>query len=175
MMTGTNLGKIPIGLDIIGMIKKHKNLYLLLINEQEFERFECLKAAEDVFRKYDFDPKKVFLVNNNARNAEYKEEFGINLNVHGTRAEPLSLTKIPKIDFIEDKKGPFFMSHNHSLREHRLGLICLLKKYGIIENFDWSYLRLWTLKDSDPMAIFGRMFNKTDLEFLKDEIDFLIN
>lgn len=170
-----SLGKMPIGLDIIGLIKKHKNLYLLLINEQEFERFECLKAAEDVFRNYHFDPKKVFLVNNNARNAEYKQEFGINLNVHGTRAEPLSLTKIPKINFIEDKKGPFFMTHNHSLREHRLGLICLLKKYGMLQDFDWSYLRLWTLPDSDPMTIFGRMFNKTDLNFLKDEIDFLIN
>ena len=168
-------GKIPIGLDIVGLLKKYHNLYLLLINEQEFEKYESYKVIEREFGKYELDLKKIFLVGNNSRAFEYKKELGLKINVHSTRAEPLSLLKIPRIDFRPDKEGPLFMTHNHSLREHRLGLICLLKKYDLLDDFDWSYLKLWTLPAADPMPIFERIFNKDDIKILKPEIDFLIN
>ena len=170
-----SLDKIPIGLDIIGLIKRHQNLYLLLINEQEYEHYNSYKKVEGVFGKYDLDLSKIFFVTNNSRAFEYKKELGLKINVHSTRAEPLSLLKVPLVDYTPEKNGALFMCHNHSLREHRLGLICLLKKYDLLENFDWSYLRLWTLPDSDPIPIFGRIFNQDDIKILTKEISFLIN
>jgi hypothetical protein len=168
-------GKIPVGLDIIGLIKQHKNLYLLLINEQEYEKFECFSAAQETFAKYQLDLSKIFLVSNNARSFEYKINLGLKINVHGTRAEPLSQIGIPKIDWVENKEGKFFMTHNHSIRDHRVGLIALLKKYDILKDVDWSFLKLWNLPNEDPKHIFCRIFNRDEMEWLKPEMDFLIN
>lgn len=167
--------KIPIGLDIVGLLKRHKNLFLLLINEQEYEKYECFRAAEISFAKYNLDLSKIFLVSNNARSAEYKRELGLNINVHGSRAEPLSQLNVPKLDFVENKNGKFFMTHNHSIRDHRVGLICLLKKYNILEDVDWSFLKLWNLPNEDPGPIFRRVFSQSQMDFLKPEIDFVIN
>lgn len=166
-------GRIPIGDDIIGPLKRSRNLFLLLINDQEMEPYEIFNEMDRNLEIRGIDPRKVFLLNNNSRNAEYKKELGSNINVHSCRAMPLALAKTPKVNFVENKEGSFFMSHNHSLREHRTGLFTLLKKYNLLDEFDWSYLKLWRLPGEDWMGAFRKIFREEDIKMLMPEIKYL--
>lgn len=167
-----HLDKLPIGDDMIGHFQRKPNLFLLLINDQEIEPIETINKLDLALNRNNIDPKKVFLVNNNSRNLEYKKDLKSNINVHSCRAMPLALTKTPKSKFITDKKGCFFMSHNHSLRESRSAFICLIKKYNLIYDFDWSYLKLWRMPTQDWETIYRRIFNDLDMKFLMPEIEY---
>jgi len=164
--------KLPIGDDMIGHFQRKNNLFLLLINDQEIEPKETISKLDPVLRRNNIDPKKVFLINNNSRNLEYKREVGSNVNIHSSRVMPLALAKTPKSIFVEDKKGCFFMSHNHSLRESRSAFVCLIKKYNLIQDFDWSYLKLWRLPTQDWNTIYRRIFNDYDMKLLMPEIEY---
>jgi hypothetical protein len=157
---------------MIGHFQRKNNLYLLLINDQEIEPMETISKLDFALERNNIDPKKVFLVNNNSRNWEYKRELGSNINVHSTRAMPLALSKIPKSNFVENKEGCFFMSHNHSLRESRSAFVCLIKKYNLIDDFDWSYLKLWRMPTQDWETIYRRIFNDSDMNFMMPEIKY---
>jgi hypothetical protein len=164
--------RLPIGDDMIGPFQRKPNLFLLLINDQEIEPRETISKLDLALERNNIDPKKVFLVNNNSRNLEYKKELGSNINVHSCRAMPLALTKTPKSIFVENKEGSFFMSHNHSLRESRSAFVCLIKKYGLIDDFDWSYLKLWRMPTQDWNEIYRRIFNDLDMKLLMPEIEY---
>ena len=97
--------RLPIGDDMIGHFQRKPNLFLLLINDQEIEPMETISKLDMALEKNDIDPRKVFLVNNNSRNWEYKRELGSNINVHSTRAMPLALAKVPRSNFVENKEG----------------------------------------------------------------------
>jgi hypothetical protein len=164
--------RLPIGDDMIGHFQRKPNLFLLLINDQEIEPMETISKLDLALERNKIDPKKVFLVNNNSRNWEYKRELGSNINVHSCRAMPLALAKIPRSNFVENKEGCFFMSHNHSLRESRSAFVCLLKKYNLIDDFDWSYLKLWRMPTQDWDGIYRKIFNDADMKFMMPEIEY---
>ena len=68
------------------------------------------------------------------------------------------------------------MVHNRTLKSHRLGILCLLKKYNILDNVDWSLLRGSVLKnmfnDDDIFVewFFSNVFSDEITTSLKNEI-----
>ena len=65
----------------------------------------------------------------------------------------------------------FFLCHNRSPRIHRYGLLCLLKKYNILDNTNWSLINGWSF-DKEAKSQFTSILNSEDILNLSDEIEY---
>jgi hypothetical protein len=78
--------------------------------------------------------------------------------------------------FIEDKAGDFFMCHNRGPKPHRYGLLCMLKKHGILDYVDWSLILGWYRKNerkhNKDSIFYEPVFNNEDFGFYKSEIEY---
>jgi hypothetical protein len=81
----------------------------------------------------------------------------------------------------EPDKEFLFMVHNRALKSHRLGILCLLKKYNILDDVDWSLLRAHQIKNLiTPKGFivdwfFKDVFNEEVQESLKNEVNYFSN
>jgi hypothetical protein len=155
--------KLPISEKVINYLKNHKNLRILLINEQEIETKETLKKLDTIIYNYKLNPKQFFIISNNSKLLKYKKELGINFNVHTSRIAGYALKYLINLKFNHIKEY-LFLCHNRTSKNHRHGLLILLKKYNIISDVDWSLLE----NNSNVYDI----FTKYDIENLKEEINF---
>jgi hypothetical protein len=120
---------LPVDLDVIEMVKKHDNLYLIIMNECEYEPKQALERLTNIVRSLNINQRKVWYIHNNEKLPQHKIELGSEINVHAARSMSTALKYGQKVDFIEDKEpGSFFLCMNRSPRIHRYAILCLLKK-----------------------------------------------
>jgi PncC family amidohydrolase len=148
------------------------------MNEQEAERKETLILLDKWSREAGLNQKQIWFSNNNPRLEEFKNEIGTEINVHSTvRLANFTansvIHSVGRVGFKPDKEGEFFMCHNRRPRPHRYGLLCLLKKSGVLEDVDWSLVQGFQFKDNKhPEAFFGEIFNNDDITNMRGEIDY---
>ena len=160
---------LPVDLDIIEKVKKYDNLFLIIMNECEFEKKQALERLDRILGSLKLDPKKVWFIHNGEKLPEHKIELKSRVNVHACRSMSTSLKYGQKVDFIEDKEpGSFFLCMNRSPRIHRYAILCLLKKYGILDDTNWSLVCGWDF--NNRKYLFKEMFNLDDVLNLTDEI-----
>ena len=130
--------------EILEKLRIYKNFKLILITEHEpMDESEFIKLIE-FFEKRDIDLSQIYCVNNNSKLTEYKEKFNSNINVY--KINFLLFCKIRDLvngggcEFNPYKEGKFFMTFNKSVKPHRIALICFLKYYGLIDQFNWSFI-----------------------------------
>lgn len=169
--------KIPINDKVIYTLKNYQNFNLVFLSEHEPDGEKSFKKLHDFINENKIDGKQVCVINNNYKLLEYKRKYNSDINVHTLKFIPHSstkvLTKIGGCDFVENKKGKFFMCFNKSPKRHRLALLCFLKKYQLIDNINWSFVPTW---DSSPnSSYYKEIFNNDDINFFQSEIDFFYN
>jgi len=157
---------LPISDYVIKLIKNNKNLRVIFINEQEAENKNSLIQLEKILKIYDIDPKQFWLISNSSKMLDHKNELNSEINIHITRATGYALKQhMIDLDFIT-KKENIFLCHNRSPKSHRYGVLCLLKKYNIIDYTDWSMIN-----HSDNVRYF-EVFTDYDINLLQTEINY---
>jgi hypothetical protein len=156
-------------------------IIFLELNESDFD--ETIKIVDDRLKKENLNPKRIYYINANHKLENLKNKNNSNINVytinHGQYAncQRLSFTDVT----FEPDKEFLFMVHNRALKSHRLGILCLLKKYNILDDVDWSLLRAHQIKNlitSKGFIVdwfFKDVFNEEVQESLKNEVDYFSN
>jgi hypothetical protein len=156
-------------------------IIFLELNESDFD--DIVEIIDKRLKKENLNPKRIYYINANHKLENLKNKTNSDINVytinHGQYAncQRLSLTDVT----FEFDKEFLFMVHNRALKSHRLGILCLLKKYNILDNVDWSLLRAYQIKNLiTPNGFmvdwfFSDVFNEETNESLKNEVDYFSN
>jgi hypothetical protein len=156
-------------------------IIFLELNESDFE--ETIEIVDYRLKKENLNPKRIYYINANHKLENLKNKNNSEINVytinHGQYAncQRLSFTDV----IFEPDKEFLFMVHNRALKSHRLGMLCLLKKYNILDDVDWSLLRAHQIKNlitSKGFIVdwfFKDVFNEEVQESLKNEVDYFSN
>jgi UDPglucose 6-dehydrogenase len=130
--------------DIKQMLRDLSNFFILLITEHEpTNEIEFVKILK-YFELNDIDLDKVYCINNNSKLDEYKKKYDSQVNVY--KINFLLYCKIRDLKdaggcyFEPEKHGKFFVTFNKSLKPHRVGLLNLLNKEGLLNNVNWSFV-----------------------------------
>lgn len=152
---------LPVDNDILHLIRTTNNFHLILMNECEFEEKRALEYLDRILKKEKIDPKKVWFINNNEKLLEYKNELNVDFNVHTSRSMSVSMRASTRVNFKEDKEGPFFLCHNRSPRTHRYALLTLLMKEKLLDtDINWSLIGGWSFNN---VSSFKDIFNIDDV------------
>lgn len=148
---------------------RDKNLKVLLLCEHEVNNneFTTLKTLKAEIEKLGLKDEKFYYVNNNSLLEEYAKELNTKINVHTIKfLFEFLVGSMRKFDFpFEPNKKFLFTCMNKTGKEHRVLTIAYLKKYGILEDTDWSFI------DKDNRA--ERMwfnYNNSKIKDLYDDI-----
>ena len=82
---------LPVDLEVIEAVKKYDNLFLIIMNECEFEKKQALERLDSIVKSLDLNPKKVWYIHNGEKLPEHKKEIGTEINVHATRSMATAL------------------------------------------------------------------------------------
>jgi hypothetical protein len=159
--------------EIKELVTKKDNFYVMLLSEHEPDDINGYKELLNYIEKNNLPPHKFYLVNNNSKLDEWGNNSEKKINVYKLNFIPHSstkvLTKIGGVDFLEEKKGKFFMCFNKSPKKHRYGLLLLLMKNNLLDNFNWSLVPTWDCKFSE--SYLGSFFTESEMNMLSNEID----
>jgi hypothetical protein len=170
-----DLKKLPLSSSVIEYLKKYENFYVVILTEHEYEPEKAFTKVLEKIDEVGLKHKKFYFVNNNARLDDYKIKYNTEMNVHYIRFLPkITARNFLEFEskFVENKEGNLFMCHNRTPKSHRYSLLVLLKKYNILNEFDWSLVMGWEHKN--------RNLNVTDYQFYRNiftnnEIDRVLN
>jgi hypothetical protein len=172
--------KLPMLSEVVECLKNNKNFNVIIMNWQEWESFETFKLIHNWSLLVGLNQSQLWISNNNPKLNEYKTKLNSNINVYSTKylpnIGPISIRNaVGVIDFKENKEGNLFMCHNRRIKPHRYGILCLLKKYGILDNVDWSLVCGWNIKDENISAFYSNVFNIDDVNNMANEIEYFNN
>lgn len=171
--------ELPLLNNFIGKIGNSKIIYL---NDTEPDSIDLLSRIDSIILNYPINPNQIYIVNNNSKLLEMKSELGSKINVHTNRRLAIWISQSmahnhPK--FVPNKLK-MFTFHTREIKIHRFVLLCLFKKYNLLEDTDWSMLRGWDLNkrflDEDGkmrMFYYDNTFNYEDIKYLEDEVKYL--
>lgn len=167
----------PLDVQIKDFLRKCENFYVMFLTEHEPDIDKSFKLINDYMIDNAIDTKKIYIVNNNSKLCDYKLKYNSNINIYKLNFIPHSstkvLVKVGGCDFIENKKGKFFMCFNKSPKIHRYALLCSLKKEGLLEDINWSLVPSW---DSNPKDDFySEIFTFEDKKHYHNEIEYFFN
>jgi hypothetical protein len=170
-------GITPFNDNVVECLLKCLNFFVMFLTEHEPDCEESFLKILNFVREMGINEKQIYIVNNNYKLPEYKEKYQSQINVHTIRFVPHSSTKVlEKIggcDFEPFKEGKFFQMFNKSPKIHRYGLLCLLKKYNLLDEINWSLVPGYDCQPID--SYYYPLFSKTDREMLKEEIEYFYN
>ena len=170
--------ELPIPLDAIQQLRINKNFNVIIMNRQECENFETVKLLHIWSKSLGLNQKQIWIVNNNVKLYEYGEILKTNINLHiqrnlGIHGITSMRNSYGNTDFKPNKDGCLFLCHNRRARFHRYGILCLLKKYNILDDVDWSLMPDYTIDDFD--SFYKSVFTLNDINNLSDEIEYFKN
>ena len=166
----------PFSETVIEHLRKYKNFKLMFYNDHECDNDRVVSYIEQVAINTGIDPTQVYITNNNSNLYEYKEVGNSLVNVHKLNM----LYKTYSWQFGHSKNNDFilmkdylFMCHNRRRKAHRYGVICAMKKLGLLEMTDWSLLQNKSYIENNVQ----KSENGIDTHFYKDifNYDDLIN
>ena len=177
-----NFGGLPLSQKVINELKKYEHFNVIFINDSESDKDDAIILLEDEVKKNGLNPNQFYILNWNQNLNESKIRHNSQINVHtmnrGDCVVSNSFSKF-KFDFKKEHKEYFFMNHNRNVKSHRFFTLCLLKKYNLLNDTDWSWLRGYQLKerfmDDDNNLTPNYYFESFNSDFLidiKDEIKY---
>jgi hypothetical protein len=156
------------------------NFNIILLNEHEYEPEVFITFMENLSKIKNYDPKRLYILNNNSKLDLYKEKHNVKIQLFYLdflmKFISRHLVEFDEPKFIEDKKGDFFLCHNRSPKQHRYALLCLLKRNNLLNEIDWSLLMGWyhrkENRHEDPYSYFHEIFDRNEIDYYMDEINF---
>jgi hypothetical protein len=170
-------GIIPFPETVLKCFETCTNFNLVFLIEHEYESEHCFLLMRSIAEKNKWDLSKIYMVNNNSKLDHYKMKHGSALNVFSldflVKINAKNLSEQPS-QFIPDKEN-FFMSHNRSCKAHRFGLLCKLKREGLLDEIDWSLIMGWERKQQNKTygldtSFYMNIFDKEEVEEYMPEI-----
>ena len=177
-----NNGKL-ISEKLLPHFENHTNFNIVYLNEHESDNDIVIKELNYQIEKNSLDISRIHIINCNAKIHILKDRDNPNINVHKINF-PMFVTSRNMSYYpapIVNDKEYFFTCHNRMLKQHRVGMLMLLKKYGLMDVTDWSFLRGSYLKlqhfhEGELIRqYYLNFFTPESLDGLKDEMDFLSN
>jgi hypothetical protein len=128
---------------LVNLLKKKKNLKVILLNEYESDFADVLKSLGAELKRLELSPEQFYVVNNNFNLLKYREDLKSKINVHVINRLPTINSQTMSIydHPFNTNKEFFFMSHCRVVKAHRYGIFMLLKKHGMLSDTDWSVLK----------------------------------
>jgi hypothetical protein len=171
---------IPLSNKVKEIFLNNKNFNIVILNEHEYEKESFIVYIDEIVKKMGFDSSRVYLMTNNSKLQYYKDKNNLDINAYSLDFLVMfianHMVEFGEPKFIEDKAGDFFMCHNRGPKPHRYGLLCMLKKHGILDYVDWSLILGWYRKNerkhNKDSIFYEPVFNNEDFGFYKSEIEY---
>jgi hypothetical protein len=164
----------PLDQHIKDFIKKYNNFFIMFLTEHEADNEKSFKIINQYINDNEIDVKKIYIVNNNSKLSTYNEIYKTNINTYTLNFIPHSSTKVlDKVggcEFVENKKGKFFMCFNKSPKVHRYALLCFLKKHNLLDEINWSLVPNYNCNPTGDF--YNKLFNNEEKELFKEEIKY---
>jgi hypothetical protein len=169
--------KRPLSDEVIRLLKENDKFFVMFMTEHECDTEKGFKLMVEYIQSIGVDLKKLYIVNNNAKLDWLKKIYGDHqVNEHGLEFIPSSSTMVLNrlgSNYKKEKEGKFFLCHNKSPKTHRYAVLCLLKKYGILDDVNWSLIPSWYGYPIDDF--YFPLFDRYMIEVLDDEIQYFNN
>lgn len=184
-ITGTymeNFQSLPASSKVKELMKSYSNCFLVILAEHESDNGNVIKLIEKYCDEESINSNQVIAVNGNQKIKKLINELDSKVVGHTSNRLPYvaveGMTSF-KYEFQKDKES-FFMCYNRMLKPHRVSLLALLKREGILDEVDWTMLRGNELNErfSDPdgtpsFNLFFEVFDRDDFKEYYNEILFL--
>lgn len=184
-ITGTymeNFQSLPASSKVKELMKSYSNCFLVILAEHESDNGNVIKLIEKYCNKESINSNQVIAINGNQKIKALINELNSKVVGHTSNRLPYvaveGMTSF-KYEFQKDKES-FFMCYNRMLKPHRVSLLALLKREGILDEVDWTMLRGNELNErfSDPNGtpsfnLFFEVFDRDDFKEYYNEILFL--
>jgi hypothetical protein len=159
-------------------IKFDENFKVIIHSSHESIDDLNFKQLKKYITNNELNETKFILYNNSANIKEI--QLNNNTNFNYKKSNFLSHFKINDMrnstgSFFKKQKenGKFFMSFNKEDKKHRYALLIFLKKYGLLDDTNWSFLP--TYKKNLNYDYLRPILDNDKINYLKDEIDYFIN
>jgi hypothetical protein len=164
-------------------LRKNNNFKLIFLelNESDFE--DTIDFLDKKLKEENLPLNQIYYVGVNHKFEQLRDRCESDLNVYTiNHGQYFNCDRLKQTnpDFTTEKDF-LFMVHNRNLKSHRVGLMCLLKKYNLLEEVDWSLLQgsklktLFNDKDEFVSWFFPKIFNDEDVINLTDELKYFAN
>jgi hypothetical protein len=164
----------PISQLLVQKVNDNNNFYIIIHSEHESLDEKNFKDLIDLVSKKKIDQSKIFLINNGSNLKEYKEKYKSNFNIYTfnslSRIKIMDMMRSDSLKFNAIKNGKFFMTFNKEPKRHRYGLLCLLKKYNLLNDTNWSMVP--TFSNNRDENFYTSIFDTETINFLKEEIKY---
>jgi len=160
--------------EVISCAKENNNLKIIFMSEQEYETKNYLIKIEKKIIQLGIKPENVWIINNNLFLEKFKKELNLKINVYSIKAianMTANLLKTHNLNFKEEKEK-LFLFHNRSPKPHRYALLCLLKKYNLLENVDWSLMEGWKIGLQYEYSFFSEILQKNNIKNISKEYNY---
>jgi hypothetical protein len=164
----------PLSQSLVEKVNYNNNFYIIIHSEHESLDEKNFKDLIDLVSKKNIDQSKIFLINNGSNLKEYKEKYKSNFNIYTfnslSRIKIMDMLRSDSLEFKAIKNGKFFMTFNKEPKRHRYGLLCLLKKYNLLNDTNWSMVP--TFSNNRDENFYTPIFDTETTNFLKEEIKY---
>lgn len=159
---------------LVEKVNGNDNFYIIIHSEHESLDEKNFKDLNDLVSKKNINQNKIFLINNGSNLKEYKEKYKSNFNIYTfnslSRIKIMDMMRSDSLKFKAIKNGKFFMTFNKEPKRHRYGLLCLLKKYNLLNDTNWSMVP--TFINNRDQNFYTPIFDSETINFLKEEIQY---
>lgn len=177
-----DLKKLPLSDNVINYLRDNNNFFVVIVTEHEYEPEKAFTKLLEKIDEIGLPHHKFHFINNNAKLYEYRNKYKTSLNVHYIRFLPKITARnflCFESKYVQEKTGNLFMCHNRTPKSHRYALLTLLKKYNILNEFDWSLVMGWEHKRRNQnvtdFQFYRNIFTNNEIDRIKPEIDYFNN
>lgn len=149
---------------IVNLSKKYNNIFITFLYEHEPDNEDLFPKLIKYIQNYKLDSSKFIIINNNFNLYKMIEHYLTNIKVHKSGFLAYSSHRVlnnVNSNFIENKKGKFFLCRNRVPKQHRLALILHFYLNNLLEDTNYSFV---PEIGSRPNDVYGYLtFFKTSL------------
>lgn len=174
-------GVLPIPNRIKELLRKYPNVYVGILAEHESDDEHIIKTIEECCERENLKPEQLLVINGNLKIQKLVDDSNSKIRCHTTnRLQYVAVEGMNtfKYDFKKDKES-FFMCYNRMIKPHRIGLLVLLKREGILDEIDWSLLRANEIKSNytndDGSISYNLLYgilDRNEFEEYKNEVEY---
>jgi hypothetical protein len=172
---------LPLSGQLKNCLKTNNNLNIIIINEHESDNEYVLTHLDEEINRNQLNPKQFHFLSNNLKLNDIKQHTKSDINV--CRIDWTGFASVREMSeftysFVKEKEC-LFMMYNRVIKSHRIGLLCYLKKYNILDSVDWSFIkgdelvqRINQQGEEGLNLLTKNTFSDDEILELKNEIDY---
>jgi hypothetical protein len=172
---------LPTSPKVKTLLKSYPNCYLVILAEHESDNENIIKLIEKYCDEESINHGQIIAINGNQKIQKIINQSNSKVVGHtSNRLQYVAVEGMTSFEYqFQKEKESFFMCYNRMLKPHRITLLTLLKREGILDDVDWTLLRGNELNErfSEPdgtasFNLFFEIFDRNDFQEYHDEISF---